>query len=159
MLQRRQTLYLLAAAVCALLTFMFPVARYASPADGRGFVYSTMGVATEAGAPVTDLELKFPLAILFLLIAVVMLVIMFLYKNRPRQIAIVRASYLLIILSAYLMFSQHLSLSSYLNKGARFEASFGVSMFLPVAMLLFAFLAEHSIRKDEELVKSMDRLR
>src|SRR5258708_1687400 len=94
MIQRKQSLFLLAAAVCALLTFIFPVARYGSPSDGRAFVYSVTGVTTQAGTPVTDLELKFPLAILFLLIVAVMAVILIFYKNRPRQISIVRASYL-----------------------------------------------------------------
>ncbi len=159
MIQRKQTLFLLAAAACALLTFLFPVARYIAVGEDRGFIYSVTGVKNIEGAPLADAELKFPLAVVFLLIAAVMVVVILFYKKRPRQLAIVRASYLLIILSAYLMFSQHLSLANYLHGATRYESSFGVAMFLPLPMLVFAFLAERGIRKDEELVKGMDRLR
>lgn len=159
MIQRKQTLFLLAAAACALLTFLFPVARYTAVGGEQTFIYNTTGVVTEQGAPLADATLKFPLAIVFVLIAAVLAVVIVLFRNRPRQIAIVRATYLLIILSAYLMFSQHLSLANYLHGATRFESSFGITMYLPLPMLLFAFLAERSIRKDEELVKSMDRLR
>ena len=159
MIQRKQTLFLLAAAACALLTFLFPVARYSATGGEQVFYYNVTGVVNGQGMPLTDAELKFPLSIVFLLIAAVMIVVIALYRNRPRQLSIVRASYLLIVLSAYLMFSQYLSLANYLHGATRFTSSFGVSMFLPLPMLVFAFLAERGIRKDEELVKSMDRLR
>ena len=35
----------------------------------------------------------------------------------------------------------------------------GIGMFLPIVVILFAFLANKAIKKDEDLVKSVDRLR
>jgi hypothetical protein len=52
------------------------------------------------------------------------------------------------------------SISSFLEDGVgRVSSSYGVSFFLPLATLLFSFLAERAIRADEALVRNADRLR
>lgn len=158
MIQRKQTLFLLLAVACALLTFIFPIARYGEMGQ-VDHIYRTTGVVTSEGVPVTDFEPKFPMYPVFVLIAAVLLVSIFFFSRRMRQALIVRSSYLIILVAEYLMFSQHISIASYLGSGKHLQSTFGVSMFLPIGTLMFAVLAERAIRKDEELVKSTDRLR
>ena len=59
-----------------------------------------------------------------------------------------------------------LSLASFLflandtaNQDATAQISDQWGMFIPLVSVLFALLANHYIRKDDQLVKSMDRLR
>ncbi|MFN3876327.1 MAG: DUF4293 family protein, partial [Flavobacteriales bacterium] len=46
-----------------------------------------------------------------------------------------------------------------LAQAHRPEAAFGAAFFLPFGAVLLGILAERAIRKDEELVRSADRLR
>jgi protein-S-isoprenylcysteine O-methyltransferase Ste14 len=80
----------------------------------------------------------------------------FLFKKRKTQI---KVGYLLVILSilipvvAYLYFT---------NQATTLEDSTiedGPGIYLPIAALVFALLANRFIRKDEKLVRSIDRLR
>jgi len=59
---------------------------------------------------------------------------------------------------AALLFT-HTSVRAYLAQGSAVEHAFSPSFFFPIGILVLCFLAERGIRKDEELIKSMDRLR
>jgi drug/metabolite transporter (DMT)-like permease len=82
-----------------------------------------------------------------------------LYKSRPRQVRVVRSAWLVVLALGVLQFIAGNSLHAYLEKSGTVESSYGVSFFLPFLAIVFAFLAERAIKKDEDLVKSMDRLR
>ena len=51
------------------------------------------------------------------------------------------------------------SMRAYLERSGEVVSSYGPRFFLPMVILVLAFLAERGIRKDEELVRSVDRLR
>ncbi len=83
------------------------------------------------------------------------LINIFLFKNRALQINISRLvsllSLALLALAVFLAYSSHL-----------FDIQgnhFGIGGALPLLGLVFALLAAKYIRKDDKLVKSMDRLR
>lgn len=103
---------------------------------------------------VTDSTL---LTVLTILGGVLALVAIFLYKNRTLQ---VRLGYLVIVLGilvpvfAYLQFTQQTD-----TMAGELSISRGLGMALPVLALLFAGLANYFVRKDEKLIRSMDRLR
>ena len=44
-------------------------------------------------------------------------------------------------------------------EGGKVDNTFGLAAILPLLMVVFTLLAERGIRKDEALVKGMDRLR
>ena len=77
-----------------------------------------------------------------------------LFKNRPAQI---KLSALGIMISLIILGLQFFSGSTGLANIA--EASQPVARLLPLAAILLGYAAIHFIRKDEKLVKSMDRLR
>jgi hypothetical protein len=58
-----------------------------------------------------------------------------------------------------LVFITDNSIVAYLAERGPVEHARGISYFIPLLVLLLAFLAERSIRADERLVRSMDRLR
>ncbi|GHT06724.1 hypothetical protein AGMMS49525_15290 [Bacteroidia bacterium] len=78
------------------------------------------------------------------------------YKDRPRQITI---CYILIFLEAVTAVVMYLKLVPIVTEG---ESALISPVWLPIAPvfgLIFAVLAMTAIKKDEKLVRSMDRLR
>ncbi|WP_299057035.1 DUF4293 domain-containing protein [uncultured Polaribacter sp.] len=92
--------------------------------------------------------------LLFVLSAVVSFLIIFLFKNRKLQFVVGR---LVILINLFL-----LGLLIYVSLTLPGEISIskkGVGMFLPILVILLIVLANKAIKKDEDLVKSADRLR
>jgi hypothetical protein len=89
--------------------------------------------------------------------SVMTLAAIFLFKNRPLQL---KLGYLIIALGILLPVASFLL---FMNESAALDASAEVmdqaGLYLPILAILFGFLANHFIKKDERLVKSMDRLR
>ena len=154
MIQRKQTLFLLLAALLVLSTWLFPIASYQSTAE----IYELMtyGLYTADGIKVKDADLKMPFSILLSLLALALVIAIFMYKNRPRQMRFVRGSYLLMLAIIAFMFITDNSVGAYLE-GA--ERTFGLSFVMPLVALVLTVMAERGIRADEKLVRSMDRLR
>ncbi len=157
MIQRIQSLYLLAAALCGGLTFAFPVVTYLR--DGQLFIFRTTGLVTGEGATVTDVSLKVPFAMLIGALAVAYLGFILLYKDRRRQARLIGFLDLLSFGLFVYFFITDRSIQSYLGTGHDLVITYGASMVLPAAMALFGRLAVRAIHKDEALVRSADRLR
>lgn len=145
MIQRIQTIYLFISALVFGSLFILPIGASSQPASGflADSKYAVNDHAALMGLAIAGAVFSF-LAIL-------------LYKNRPTQM---KLTYIGIILSlvfplvAYLIFN---SLAGIAADTVGF--SFQPGLFLPGISLIMGFLALRSIRKDDRLVKSMDRLR
>lgn len=151
MIQRIQTIYLAIAAICILLTFFIPFSTYSIldekeifNASGFSFVDSTITlfpVIFNVGASVI---LSF-LAIMS-------------FKNRKRQLQLNMINYLSIVVLLVFVFVDF----DKIEGGMKLEEEqihYGVGMFLPIVSLVCVFLANRSIKSDEKLIKSMDRIR
>ncbi|MFY7811647.1 MAG: DUF4293 domain-containing protein [Flavobacterium sp.] len=94
--------------------------------------------------------------ILFLTSGILSLISIFLYQNRKLQFVLNRVSILinLILLGLFIFQSTKLS-------GANLKAMKGIEMgvFLPIISVILLVLANKAIQKDENLVKSVDRIR
>jgi len=91
---------------------------------------------------------------LFLLSTIASFLSIFLFHDRKLQFVIGR---LIILINLFL-----LGILSYISLTLPGEVSIsekGIGMFLPILVVLFVVLANKAIRKDEDLVKSADRLR
>jgi hypothetical protein len=92
------------------------------------------------------------------LAAIICLIAVFMFRNRPRQLqltVVAAVLYLLaILLSGFFVFVDYQKLAA----GERYLA-IGPGLTLPLAGVLLCLLAIRYIRKDERLVRSMDRLR
>ena len=92
--------------------------------------------------------------ILFLLSAIVSFISIFLFNNRKLQFVVGR---IVILINLFL-----LGLLIYVSLTLPGEVSIsekGIGMFLPILAILLIVLANKAIKKDEDLVKSVDRLR
>ena len=136
MLQRIQTIYLLlAAGLSAGLIFVFHL------------------WITNAGVSVFAKDKMLYLG-LFLGSAVLSLIAIFMFKNRKSQFVLGRLNIILNFILLGIFVYQSLNVS-----GETAVSEKGIGMLLPLVSIVLLALANKAIKKDEELVKSVDRLR
>jgi len=142
MIQRVQTLYLFLAAICALgLPFILNLWK------GSAVVYAM----DLLNSPEMMLKL---IPIFFIISGVMSVLAIVLYSNRKRQFVLNRLNiminfFLLGILIYYLL----------TLPGDTEVSEKGIGVFLPIVTIVMLVLANKAIQKDENLVKSVDRLR
>ncbi|KGE14767.1 DUF4293 domain-containing protein [Sphingobacterium deserti] len=157
MIQRIQTLWLLAASITLLGLFVFP---YVSFIDlvGLGKQIFVTGTYSSLNNEMSRESSSIFQAILAGIVAALPLVTVFLFRNRKKQILFVGIAIALIVLLGVWMF---FSASSVLDTiSQRIQAgNIGVGFFLLPVAIIFLAMAIGGIRQDEKLIKSADRLR
>jgi drug/metabolite transporter (DMT)-like permease len=138
MIQRIQSVFLLLCAAILGCNFAFPFAS----SSNKSQLYFEDGIFN-----------LFDNSILLTAISVgivLILAIVFLYKNRSLQMTLSYIGFFLLAgLTGYI--GAHLYKSS--------DVSLQIGSFIPIVSLIFLGLAYRYIKKDDKLVKSMDRLR
>lgn len=86
--------------------------------------------------------------------AVLALVAILMYKNRKNQFVVNRLNMILNLFLLGFFVYRSLNLS-----GETSVSEKGIGMLIPVFSIVFLVLANRAIKKDEDLVKSVDRLR
>jgi hypothetical protein len=141
MIQRVQTIWLIFAAIAGFLTTQIPL--YSGVVAGD--------IAKKYSA--TESLLLFALAVIASLLA---LISIFLYKNRSTQM---KFTLLGIFVSIALIGLEVWQIGSYQQSAGILKGGYYWGALLPIAMAIFFVLAAVNIRKDNKLVKSLDRLR
>ena len=148
MIQRKQSLFLLASAIIAIVMFFAPFMTLTT--SGELYKLCLLPgcnptiINTGAYAPFTLNLLAFILSIATI----------FLYKNRVLQYKLANLVALLHVFVMGLFF-----LLSYIKDGVTGTVSYSFGAFLPIVSIVCAFLAAHFIKKDEQLVRNADRIR
>ncbi|MCH3882879.1 MULTISPECIES: DUF4293 domain-containing protein [Tenacibaculum] len=143
MIQRIQTIYLILAAIVAGgLIFVFNIWTVS---DNTLFAQDFMQVV--------DVKQK-AIPVLFILSSLISLITVFQFKNRKLQFVLGRVVILINLLLLGLLIYLMLTLS-----GEASVSEKGIGMFLPIIVILLTVFANKAIKKDEDLVKSVDRLR
>jgi hypothetical protein len=137
MLQRIQTIYLLLAFVTTgVLPFFIPLWTIA---DGKQYLFMQNQVYV----------VVFGLSTTLTLVSIVS------YKKRQNQFVMGRLNIILNLILLGLFVYRSLNVSG--ETPAVSEK--GIGMFLPIVAIVLLVLANKAIKKDEDLVKSVDRLR
>ena len=97
-------------------------------------------------------------AIAYLIIAVLALFSIFIFKNRRRQMAFVKINGLLNLALLGCFVYWFLSLPGENNVSDLFSKK-GIGILIPIISIVFLRLAYKAIKKDDDLVKSVNRLR
>lgn len=144
MIQRIQTIYLLLIAVIS---------------GGLIFVFDLWTLGSGTQEFVLDLfskpEFTFKLIpISFFASSLIALISIFNFKNRKLQFVLGRVIVLINLFLLGLLIYLSLTLP-----GETAVSKKGIGMFLPVLIILLAVIANKAIKRDEDLVKSVDRLR
>jgi hypothetical protein len=155
MLQRIQSLYLLAAGLVLAALFVFPLVHDVS-VHGNILTLRVTGVYQDVNGILTHTVFFMPLTIATAFVALSPLPVIFMYKDRRKQINLCYGLMFLIIAYSYWV--------SQVVKDAIADAyltmsNYGIGIILLSLSLLLIVLAQKSIQKDEKLVRSADRLR
>lgn len=138
MIQRQQTLWLLLATIAAVLSFMFP------------FV---VGDEMQKNLPVrrvVDAGSHFVLLLLTIGSIILSTITIFLFKDRKLQMRLCIAGFLVSILIIVFYISE-------MNKLR--HTTLALASILPFAVVAGYFMAFRNIRKDEKLIRTLDKLR
>ena len=137
MIQRIQTVYLLIALVIlGVLPFVLPLW---TSTDGKEFRFMSDSIYT----------------LIFGLSTTITVISILYFKKRQHQFVLNRLTIILNLILLGLFVYRSLNLS-----GETVQVSEkGIGMFLPIVAIVFLALANRAIKKDEDLVKSADRLR
>lgn len=140
MIQRQQTLWLLLATAAAIFTFMFPFAT------GEKLIEKTaMQQSSEIIAGGNFFTLILSIASIG-----ISAVTIFMFKDRKLQMKLCILGLLISVLILVLYFME-------MNK--LLKSTPALWAVLPVVVVISYFMAFRNIRKDEKLVKSLDKLR
>ena len=143
MIQRIQSIYLLLASIISGgLIFVFNL--WSTP-EHTTFVLDLFK---------EDSFLLNGISLLFLLSAFSTCIAIFLFKKRQLQFVLGRISILINLLLLVLLIYVSLILPGEMKISEK-----GIGMFLPILAIVFVVFANKAIQKDEDLVKSVDRLR
>ena len=159
MFQRIQTLFLLLAITAVSLSFVFPIAQIQTGGKTTA-IYTNYGLKTieEKGkSHIIDGGFIY-------IVAAVALMTLFItltqFKKRKLQISFCRYSYAILLVQTVLCIFQPTSSAQTIKFAGEISvAGYGLAFYMPMAAIVFAFLAEIFIKKDENLVRSADRLR
>lgn len=140
MIQRIQTIYLFIAFVATgILPFVFPL--WTTEAGEQYFFVNNLAFIALFGFSTT-------LSIVSILS----------YKKRKSQFVMGRLNIILNLILLGLFIIRLLNLSGETDKSLIVSEK-GIGMILPIISIVFLSLANKAIKKDEDLVKSVDRLR
>ena len=136
MLQRIQTIYLVLAFLATMvLPFLFPLWQQ----DSKPYYFVSNQVYV----------------VLFGLAGTLLLISIISFKKRQNQFVLNRLAIILNLILLGLFVYRSLNLSG----GVDAISEKGIGMFLPIGAIVMLVLANKAIKKDEDLVKSVDRLR
>lgn len=148
MIQRIQSVWLLLAAVTGALIFFFPIAEITK--NDAIYIFDFNDIATRAGKVYTTAYTYAGVLAVSILVSIVTI---FLYKRRVLQMRLCVYNSLLVIalvaLSAYFAY----------NTVPDSNVILGISAFIPFIMFILLMMARNGIKKDENLIKSVDRIR
>ncbi len=139
MIQRIQTLWLLAASICGFATLKL------SFYSGNKLDVTNVKQFEPLNATTNNL-----LMVLTACVAAAALVLIFFYKDRKRQLLVTLAATVLSIINIILYFTE-------IKKFV--EGNFDITAIFAFLVPVFLLFAARGIYKDEKLIKSVDRLR
>jgi len=156
MLQRIQTLFLAIVVLASAALFFVPIISFLSDLFYlKLYLYEFRNLT-----PNSEIQFSFTTVLPLLLINGgifgLSLYTIFKYKNRIQQVKLVRLSLLLSMLMIVGIFVLYPNI---VTKSTEASSEFEIGAYIPIINLLFLFLANRYILKDEKFVRSMDRLR
>jgi hypothetical protein len=144
MIQRIQSLYLFLVAIISMVLFFIPLYTM----EGAAVDPATSGIREHYITSLTAYSIA------DLLPGILSLVIIFLFKNRKLQVMLCNLDMFLVCLFVGIIFyfADH-------YKPAGGLVHYEAGTYLPLIQLILLFLSIRAIKKDDELVRSVDRLR
>jgi len=155
MLQRIQSIFLLIAGICGIIVAFADLAQFTS--ENTHYIFRAYSIKMENNGLLTEYQKTYPVAILANTSGVLAFIILFLFKNRKLQLKLGKLLLLTSVLLVASIFLYVDSMHKVLDPAT--QTNYLLGSFLPPVMIICAYLANKFIKKDEDLIKSVNRLR
>lgn len=155
MIQRIQSIYLLFASLVTFALFLFPLAHNVY-INGVSSTIKVTGIFQDVNGQQAHTETFVALIAATAVVAVLPLILIFLYKNRKQQVMLCYGYIVIVIGFSYWMAQTVKSASGGFTMTT---SNFGIGALLSSVTIVLAILAAKAIQRDEKLVRSADRLR
>jgi len=155
MIQRIQTLYLLAIVILSAFVILLPIADLINAVDKLIYLVDFKGISLIQATGNTIESRTWALSSVSAVIPILALITIFSYKNRLKQIR-------LTVINMIFMIGFYVFLALYLWPACELlhaDWHLRIIAIFPLINLILSYLAIGAIGKDEKLVKSLDRLR
>ncbi len=149
MIQRIQTVFLFLVTLISVLLFFIPFVEYR-----MGNEYLSISLMP-LNKPNNVASLIYATSLVNIGILLLSAYTVFQYRNRKKQMRIARA----LMLVAMMLLSSMLGIDYFRGDKALWTKTYLWTSLLPIASVLFAFMAQRFIKKDEDLVRSAERIR
>lgn len=161
MIQRVQSLYLLIVAILSVVGLTGPLAAFNKNgnvvAEFSNFVFNKIDKSIELPQPTGS----WPLGIILIVVAAISLTTIFFFNNRRLQIRLIIFNIILLIayaaVFAFFAWIYTNGINEFYNENIEFQMK--LAAVYPIVSLILSFLAFKGVRKDEKLVKSLERIR
>jgi len=154
MIQRIQSIYLLFVVLLSGVGFYLPTATL-SVSRNTNYLVSYKGIYLEQATEQVFQSPVWGVTVFALIIPIVALITVFLFKSRKLQIKLTYINIACVVM-------YYASVAAYIITAAQrlqAESIFHFGVVIPFVCLILLVLAVSAIKKDEALVKSLDRLR
>lgn len=159
MIQRIQTVFLFFVAVAMVLVMSFPIWHQVNPGQTQMMTLDawSLVVTDVASGEVVKSENKMVIGVLAIISAILALVSVFQYKNRGKQMLINMINSLTMVTNVGMIVWMSHSANEVFNPYV--NGAFVMGFWAIFAGMVMNLLANRFIRKDEMLVRSVDRIR
>jgi len=162
MIQRRQTIFMLLTAILGAVLFFMPLASF--EAGGYVMKFTIFGIQNPIDTLTLSKSYTWPLIVLTILMTIVPIFTIFKYKKRELQVKLCHLNMLLNIIFIGIVFLYYDNdikevIAAVEGDTYEFDVAYFFGMALPLVNLVLEILAIRGIKKDIELLKSVDRLR
>ncbi len=162
MLQRVQTIYLLLAFILMVLLLFFPIFSIEIQSYDKLAYLNGNGIVLD-GKIIGSL----PLSAMYIGLALLTALCIFMYKKRTRQLLLTRLNFIIHLLFIVGIYAVYYFGESLVVEGIERQENVSIAVafymevgfFLLIPTLAFLYLAIRGIKRDENLVNSLDRLR
>lgn len=155
MIQRIQTLYLGIASILLIVLFMVNILLLELTGEDASYQLTQIGLEMHADTGVEKIGQAYAVMVSLVLSLLLSIYAVMQYRNRKFQITLVRFAMLMqLAFIASVVF--YLTRLQEMTEG---EVSYSPLLLVPIVNIVLYVLAIRGIRKDEELVRSADRLR
>jgi len=155
MLQRIQSVYLLLTSLVLFSLFLFPLVHNVY-VNGVPSTIKVTGIFQEANGAQAHTQTFVALTAATAVVAILPLILIFLYNNRKRQMALCYG-YIVVIIAYSFWLAQ--TVKSFTGGADLTTNNFGIGALLSSVSIVLVLAAAKGIQRDEKLVKSADRLR
>jgi hypothetical protein len=155
MIQRIQSLYLVAVVALMATALLTPLAYFAAGSNiYELFAFEFVNQANDAASQSTIY-----MGVIVALATIIPLITIFLYKNRMLQIRLCAVE-LVLLLGAQIFMALYYYLGNRMFEQLEFHTQgIRIAIIFPLVAIILDYLALRAIFKDEMLVRSLDRIR